>query len=104
MFGGNSVLVFSLLLGAVGFFLYGPDALLSGAGAMDIGSRKTALFATATIAMLGALGPIVQEVIVPQVYNPKDLGLIFTMLFVSAIAGSLFCGLLVLRNRHGKGV
>ncbi|HTL36214.1 MAG TPA: MFS transporter [Kofleriaceae bacterium] len=104
LFGGNSVLVFSLLLGAVGFFLYGPDALLSGAAAMDIGSRKTALFATATIAMIGALGPIVQEVIVPRVYNPKDLGLIFTMLFASAIAGSLFCGLLVLRNRHGKGV
>ena len=27
---------------AVGFFLYGPDALLSGAGAMDIGSRRAA--------------------------------------------------------------
>jgi sugar phosphate permease len=96
--------VFSLLLGAVGFFLYGPDALLSGAGAMDIGSRKTAMFATATIAMFGALGPIVQEVVVPRVYDPKDLGLIFSMLFVSAIAGSLFCALLVWRNRRGTGV
>jgi sugar phosphate permease len=105
LFGDRGVGVFSLLLGAVGFFLYGPDALLSGAGAMDIGSRKTALFATATIAMFGALGPIVQEVVVPRVYDPKDLGLIFTMLFLSAIAGSLFCALLVWRNRRGcKGV
>jgi sugar phosphate permease len=104
LYGDRGVVVFSVLLGAVGFFLYGPDALLSGAGAMDIGSRKTALFATATIAMFGALGPIVQEVVVPRVYDPKDLGLIFTMLFVSAIAGTLFCALLVWRNRHGKGV
>ena len=105
LFGGSSVTVFCVLLGAVGFFLYGPDALLSGAGAMDIGSRKTAVFATATIAFFGALGPIVQEVVVPRVYNPKDLGLIFTMLFISALMGSLFCALLVLRNRrHGKGI
>jgi sugar phosphate permease len=104
LFGNVSVLVFCLLLGGVGFFLYGPDALLSGAGAMDVGNRKTALFATATIAMFGALGPVVQEVVVPRVYNPKDLSLIFTFLFVSAVMGSLFCALLVWRNRDGKGI
>jgi len=105
LFGGTSVAVFCILLGGVGFFLYGPDALLSGAGAIDVGNRKTALKATATIAMFGALGPIVQEVIVPQVYNPKDLDLIFTMLFISSILGSFFCALLVLRNRRGgKGI
>ncbi len=104
LYGDRSVAVFSVLLGVVGFFLYGPDALLSGAGAMDIGSRKMAVFATATIAVFGALGPIVQEVVVPRVYNPKDLGLIFGMLFASAIAGTLFCALLAWRNRSGKGV
>jgi OPA family sugar phosphate sensor protein UhpC-like MFS transporter len=104
LFGDSGVGVFSLLLAGVGFFLFGPDALLSGAGAMDIGSRKTALFATATIALFGALGPIVQEVVVPRVYDSKNLTVIFTMLFVSAVAGTLFCGLLVWRNRHGKGV
>ena len=43
-----------ILLGGVGFFLYGPDALLSGAGAMDIGSRRAAVFATGVIAGFGA--------------------------------------------------
>jgi OPA family sugar phosphate sensor protein UhpC-like MFS transporter len=105
LYGDHSVLVFSILLGAVGFFLYGPDAILSGAGAMDIGSRKVALYATATIATFGAIGPVVQEVIIPRIYNPKDLGLIFTMLFVSSILGAVFCFLLVLRNRKGgKGI
>jgi OPA family sugar phosphate sensor protein UhpC-like MFS transporter len=105
LFGGQSVAVFSILLFAVGFFLYGPDALLSGAGAMDIGSRKVAVYATATIATFGAVGPVVQEVIIPRIYNPKDLSLIFVMLFVSSILGALFCFLLVLRNRKGgKGI
>lgn len=105
LFGDQSVAVFAILLFAVGFFLYGPDALLSGAGAMDIGSRKVALYATATICVFGALGPVVQEVVVPRIYDPNDLGLIFVMLFASALLGTLFCFLLVLRNRKGgKGI
>jgi sugar phosphate permease len=105
IFGNTGVITFCVLLGLVGFFLYGPDALLSGAGAMDIGSRKTAMFATATIAMLGALGPIVQEVIIPRFYKQDDLTVVFVILFLSAIMGSLFCALLVLRNRRGgKGI
>lgn len=105
MFGNTSTLVFSLLLAGTGFFLYGPDALLSGAGAIDIGNRRTALFATATIAIFGALGPIVQEVVIPRIYDAKDLGLIFVLLFVSSIMASLFCAILVWRNRRGgKGI
>ncbi|HEY5926627.1 MAG TPA: MFS transporter [Kofleriaceae bacterium] len=105
LFGDHSVLVFSILLAGVGFFLYGPDALLTGAGAMDVGGRRAAVFATGTIAIFGALGPIVQEVVIPRIYNAKDLSLIFTLLFVSSIGASCFCALLVLRNRRGgKGI
>lgn len=70
-FGGTSVGVFTVLLGGVGFFLYGPDALLSGAGAMDIGSRRAAVFATGVIAGFGALGPIVQELVIARMYDAK---------------------------------
>lgn len=104
IYGNAGVEVFCVLLGGVGFFLFGPDALLSGAGAMDVGSRKTAMFATATIAMFGALGPIVQEVVIPRFYKHDDLTLVFAILFISAIMGSLFCALLVWRNRQGKGI
>ncbi len=71
LFGGTSVTVFTILLGGVGFFLYGPDALLSGAGAMDIGSRRAAVFATGVIAGFGALGPIVQELVIARMYDGK---------------------------------
>jgi sugar phosphate permease len=71
LFGGTSVTVFTVLLGGVGFFLYGPDALLSGAGAMDIGSRRAAVFATGVIAGFGAMGPIVQELVIARMYDGK---------------------------------
>jgi OPA family sugar phosphate sensor protein UhpC-like MFS transporter len=71
LFGGTSVTVFTILLGGVGFFLYGPDALLSGAGAMDIGSRRAAVFATGVIAGFGAMGPVVQELVIARMYDGK---------------------------------
>jgi sugar phosphate permease len=107
LFGGASVTLFVVLLGAVGFTLYGPDALLSGAGAMDIGGRQAATFATGVIAGFGALGPIVQELVISRMYDSKggDLTPVFILLFVSAAVGSLFCLALVLRNRRGgKGI
>jgi sugar phosphate permease len=106
-FGGASVLVFTLLLGAVGFFLYGPDALLTGAGAMDIGSRRAAVFAAAVISGFGSLGPIVQELVIARMYDSKEggLGPIFQLLFGSATMAALFCAALVWRNRSGgKGI
>ena len=110
MFGDSSVTVFVVLLGCVGFTLYGPDALLTGAGAMDIGGRRAATFATAVIAGFGALGPIVQELVIPRLYDQKaaqatgDLGPVFALLFGSAVMASVFCAVLTWRNRGGKGV
>ncbi len=103
LFGGSSVTAFVILLGVVGFFLYGPDALLSGAGAMDIGSRRAATFAAAVISGFGSMGPIVQEVIVPRVYDEKTSGMgpVFAILFISATCAAMFCLALVLRNRRG---
>ncbi len=103
LFGGTSVTVFVVVLGLVGFFLYGPDALLSGAGAIDIGSRRQATYATAVISGFGSLGPIVQEVIVPRVYDQKTSGMgpVFAILFIAAASASVFCAALVYRNRKG---
>jgi sugar phosphate permease len=106
VFAGTSATVFVILLGAVGFTLYGPDALLSGAGAMDIGGRRHATFATATISTFGAVGAAVQEIVISRAYKPENgLGPIFAMLFGSAAVGTLFCAALVIRNRRGgKGI
>jgi sugar phosphate permease len=105
--GSTSVSVFAVLLGLVGFTLYGPDALLTSAGAIDIGSRRAATFATAMISGFGSLGAVVQEVVIARAYDAKHgaLGVVFGLLFGSAALASAFCGALALRNRlGGRGI
>jgi sugar phosphate permease len=106
MYGDSGVVAFSILLSAVGFTLYGPDALLTGAGAIDIGGRKAAVFATAVISGFGSIGPVIQEVVIGRMYDTKkgELGPIFELLFTCAALATIFCAVLVWRNRGGKGV
>ena len=102
----EGVVVFVVMLGAVGFTLYGPDALLSGAGAIDIGGRRSATFATGVISGFGSMGPVVQELAISRMYDAKggDLTPVLILLFASAAAAMLFVLALVLRNRSGKGI
>jgi OPA family sugar phosphate sensor protein UhpC-like MFS transporter len=107
LFGHVNVGVFAVLIACVGFTLYGPDALLTGAGAMDIGSRNAATRASAIISGFGSLGPIVQELWIGKRYSASsgDLGPVFMLLFGSAAISCLFCAALVWRNRAGgRGV
>jgi sugar phosphate permease len=106
-FGKTNVTLFAILLGLVGFTLYGPDALLTSAGAIDIGSRRSATFATAMISGFGSLGAIVQELVIARMYDAKhgELGPVFELLFGSAALATLLCGVLVWRDRRGgRGV
>jgi OPA family sugar phosphate sensor protein UhpC-like MFS transporter len=99
--------VFVVLLAAIGFTCYGPDALLTGAGAIDIGGRRSATFAAAVISGFGSMGSIVQEGVIPRLYNPKtgSLEVIFGLLLACAALATVFCALLVWRNRRGgKGI
>jgi sugar phosphate permease len=105
-FGSASVAVFAILLGLVGFTLYGPDALLTGAGAMDIGSRRAATFAAATISGFGSMGAVVQELVIARMYDSQHgaLGPVFELLFGSAALASVFCAILLWRDRSGRGI
>ncbi len=107
LFGGLGVGVFAGLLALVGFTLYGPDALMTGAGAIDVGSRRAATFTAAMISGFGSLGPIVQELVIGRMYDAKggDLSGVFALLFGSALLAATFCAVLVWRNRrNGSGV
>ncbi len=103
LFGGVSVVVFGVLLGVVGFSLFGPDALLTGAGAMDIGSRRAATFAAGIISGFGSLGPIVQELVIGRLYdnNRGDLTAVFGLLLFSAVCALTTMAVAVWRNRNG---
>ncbi|MBV8759572.1 MAG: MFS transporter [Deltaproteobacteria bacterium] len=102
IFYDANVWIFTLLLAAIGFTCYGPDALLTGAGAMDIGGRRGATFAAAVISGFGSMGSIVQELVIAHLYDPKkSLEVIFGLLLGCAALGAAFCGLLVYRNKRG---
>lgn len=101
--GQVSVTMFAVAIGLIGFTLYGPDALLTGAGAMDIGSRRAATLAAGIISGIGSCGPVVQELVIARMLDTKggDLGPVFMLLLASSVAATVLLGVVVLRNRLG---
>lgn len=86
--------------GLVGFMIYGPDSLLVGTAAIDVGGRRETITAVGIINGLGSIGPIFQEEIIGYLFERyRDLTQI-NMLFtgISAFASLL---LLVLYLRGG---
>jgi sugar phosphate permease len=102
--GGVSPTVFAVCLGLVGFTLYGPDALMSGAGAMDIGSKRHAVLAAGIINGMGSVGAVVQELLIGRAYDSSggQLGPIFGLLLGSSVAAVLAIGFVFFRNRTGR--
>ena len=56
--GYQNTLLVACLLFAIGFLLYGPDSLLSGAAAVDFGTKTGASTASGFINGMGAIGAI----------------------------------------------
>jgi len=74
----------------IGFFTYGPDALMSGAAAIDAGSPKAAGLAAGVINGVGSLGQMVSGFIVA--FIASKLGwdsLFYFFVIIAAIAGCL---------------
>ncbi|MBT3222840.1 MAG: MFS transporter, partial [Proteobacteria bacterium] len=68
---GNLVL-FAVSMGLVGFTLYGPDSLMTGAGAMDVGSKRSAVMAAGIINGMGSVGSVAQEQIFGYLLDRVD--------------------------------
>jgi sugar phosphate permease len=102
--GSTSVFFFTLSMGLAGSMLFGPDSLLSGVGAIDVGSKRGALAAAGIINGMGSIGPIFQEEIIGWMYKAFDHRLlpIFIMLVGMSAAGAFVTFLLWLRARKGK--
>jgi sugar phosphate permease len=100
--GQVAVLLFGISLGLVGFSLYGPDALMTGAAAQDIGGRSTAM-AAGIINGMGSIGAVVQELVIGRMYDASagDLGPIFALLVGAAVLACLSLGVVLYRNKRG---
>jgi sugar phosphate permease len=103
-FGSADLIWFVVSMGMIGFMLYGPDSLLSGTGAIDIGSQKGALAAAGIINGMGSAGPIFQEQMIGFMYEKymHDLVPIFLMLVGIAALGSALTFILYLKSRSGR--
>ncbi len=104
LWGTASVAAFAVSLGFCGFMLYGPDSLVSGVGAIDVGSVRGALVAAGIINGMGSVGPIFQEQIIGWMYEASGGQLLpILFLFVGvAVAGVGLMAVLYLRTRRGS--
>lgn len=91
--GLTSPVFFVVLLGMIGFMAMGPDSLLSGAAAMDVGSRRQAALAAGVINGLGSIGPILQEPVIGWLKHTEGLDAVFLLLvgvvFLTTVATGL---------------
>jgi sugar phosphate permease len=72
----------------VGALLYGPDSLLSGAAAQDLGGPRAAALAIGMINGLGSVGAVSQEFITRAVSHTSGWNAVFYVLLVSAAAAA----------------
>ena len=100
--GTASLTLFGIGLALVGFFLYGPDALMTGAGAVNVGSPRHAAKAAGFISGIGSLGPIIQELVLPRYMGSGDVAQVFGLLLVSAVLCLAALGWMLKRNRSGQ--
>lgn len=75
-------------MAAVGALLYGPDALLSGAAAQDLGGPNAAALAMGTVNGCGSLGAVLQELVTRLVSHAWGWTAVFYVLLASAVLGA----------------
>jgi OPA family sugar phosphate sensor protein UhpC-like MFS transporter len=101
--GTTGTVAFTVTMALVGFALHGPDALLTGAGAMDIGKERGAVRAAGIISGIGSAGSVVQELLIGKLYKASDgaIAPVLMSLFAAALLATVCIGALVWRNRRG---
>ena len=99
--GSASPLVFAICIGFIGFTLYGPDAIMTSAGAIEVGSPRSAALAAGIINGMGAVGSILQELVLGRLLSGDDMSPMFGLLLAASAAAAVLLGLLVIRNRRG---
>lgn len=69
--GANPILV-AFCFGLVGFMLYGPDSLLTGAAAVAVAGKANAVAITGIVNGIGSSGPVIQELVIGKIMKTSD--------------------------------
>ena len=92
LIGMNGLWLFAIGLSLCGFMLMGPDSLIAGVGAIDIGGRRGAIVAAGLINGIGSIGPIFQEEVIGWVldhYGYRMSLYVMTAMAILAVLGSV---------------
>jgi OPA family glycerol-3-phosphate transporter-like MFS transporter len=101
--GPTSIVLFAVSLGLIGFCLYGPDAIMTSAGAMDVTGRwRGAAVAAGVINGMGSIGSMVQELLLPKVLKGQGVGAVFAVMLASSVCACFCLALLLWRNKRGQ--
>lgn len=73
----------------IGFMTYGPDTLMTGAGAMDIGTQRAAATAAGVINGLGSCGQLFSSLLVAYFASWFGWNSLFYLFVVCSLAGAL---------------
>ena len=101
--GLSSPVLFIALLGLIGFTAMGPDSLLSGACAMDVGSRRQAVLAAGVINGFGSIGPILQEPAIGWLKQTHGVHAVFLLLVIIVFVTTVATGMLA-RYERRRGI
>jgi sugar phosphate permease len=100
--GTTSFFWFVVLTGLIGFMLMGPDSLLSGTAAMDVGSAKMAVIAAGVINGLGSIGPVIQEEVIGYLRVTSGMDAVFNLFIAVGGMAVVGTGLLWAMSRKLK--
>ena len=101
--GPTSLVLFGISIALVGFFLYGPDALMTGAGAIEVGSLRSATLAAGIINGMGAVGSVAQELILGRLLGQGEgVDEVFALLLISSLGAAVALSILLWRCARGE--
>jgi MFS transporter, OPA family, sugar phosphate sensor protein UhpC len=86
-------------IGLIGFFTYGPDSIMSGAAAMDIGKNHGAAMAAGLINGVGSAGQLLSPLAVAYVSGKYGWDALFELFVIVALIAAF---LLILKWNYGK--
>jgi sugar phosphate permease len=103
LLGSLSVTWFVISIAIIGFMLFGPDSLLSGPGAIDLGSPRMAVMIAGIINGTGSFGAVLQELVVGRLLDHGgEVGPVFALLCGAATLSISVLVVMMVRNRRGS--
>ncbi len=99
--GGTSLVVFGVCLALIGFMLFGPDSIMTGAGAIEVGNPRAAVATAGIINGMGSIGAVVQDLVVGRMLDGSGgAGPVFTLLWAASVLSATALGILLWRSKR----